>query len=56
MIRILQTILKIDLQLGKNASQTAIRTHLIRALTLMNTSIEINTCVYDSIKLHINFR
>ena len=32
MIRILRTILKIDSQLGKNASQTAIRTRLIRAL------------------------
>ena len=32
MICILQTILKIDSQLGKNASQTAIRTRLIRAL------------------------
>ena len=32
MIRILRTILKIDSQLGKNASQTAMRTRLIRAL------------------------
>ena len=32
MIRILRTILKIDSQLGKNASQTAIQTCLIRAL------------------------
>ena len=34
MIRILRTILKIDSQLGKNASQTAMRTRLIRALHL----------------------
>ena len=33
MIRILRTILKIDSQLGKNASQTAMRTRLIRALS-----------------------
>ena len=32
MIRIQRTILKIDSQLRKNASQTAIRTRLIRAL------------------------
>ena len=32
MIRILRTILKIDSQLGKNESQTAMRTRLIRAL------------------------
>ena len=32
MIRILRTILKIDSQPGKNASQTAMRTRLIRAL------------------------
>ena len=38
MIRILRTILKIDSQLGKNASQTAMRTRLIRALHLINYS------------------
>ena len=32
MIRKLRTILKIDSQIGKNASQTAMRTRLIRAL------------------------
>ena len=35
MIRILRTILKIDSQLGKNASQTAMRTRLIRALPVI---------------------
>ena len=38
MIRILRTILKIDSQLGKNASQTAIRTRLIRALHVLHYS------------------
>ena len=44
MIRILQTILKIDSQLGKNASQTAIRTRLIRALMYRCIGVDVYGC------------
>ena len=40
MIRILRTILKIDSQLGKNASQTAMRTRLIRALLCIHKDLD----------------